>query len=369
MDHEIETDEEDTMANYFVIDFKKYGGSEAFKNVMGHNLRRRNYKDRANIDPARSSDNIVLAATDESWSEYMEKANTMARENGGRALRKGSADFFSIVIDASVIEGWSDDDYIAYLRDAEKWLRERFKGQKILASVIHVDEKKPHLHFTASYFNTERGRWSQKYLAQTKATDLNALLNDFERDIGQKYGLRRGESAKEKAKKEILAAIKIEREEPTPLQRLMGKKPRYYITGSDTKHLARLGRELAIAQRAIKEQAVHQLAHRLEEENRKKEEELKKREEELAETREKLNKAEWKVGEYATQLFQLKTDLMDMRAKLSEYENIARMVGGKDRLAELAEKNRAAARHTKKRIRTRTGTRTISVDDDDLSFV
>ena len=353
---------------YFVIDFKKYGGGEAYKNVMGHNLRKRHYRDRANIDPARSDRNIVLHKTDESWSEYMEHCNAKAKESGGRKLRKGSADFFSIVIDASVIEGWSDDDYIRYLRDAERWLRERFAGQKILASVIHVDEKKPHLHFTASYFNEERGRWSQKYLAQEKKTDLNTMLDDFERDIGQKYGLRRGESAKEKAKKEILAAIKIEREEPTPLQRLMGKKPRYYIAGSDTKHLARLGRELAIAHRAIKEQAVHQLTYRLREEKERAEEELHKKERELEHTKEKLAKAEWKAGEYATQLFQVKTELLDLRAKLSRYEELSRKVGGFDKLAELAEKNRAArATHTKKRIRTRTGTRTISVDDD-LTF-
>ncbi len=355
------------MANYFVIDFKKYKGAEAYKNVMGHNLRKRNYKDRANIDPARSDKNIVLHRYDGKWSEYMDECNTKAKERGGRKLRKGSADFFSIVIDASVIDGWSDDDYIAYLRDAEKWLRERFKGQKILASVIHVDEKKPHLHFTASYFNEDRGRWSQKYLAQEKKTDLNTLLDDFERDVGAKYGLRRGESAKEKAKKEILAAIKIEREEPTLLERLAGKKPRYIIKGSDPKHIARLGRELAIAQRAIKEQAVHQLAYRLREENLRKEEELHKKERELEHTKEKLNKAEWERGEYATQLFQVKTELLDLRAKLSEYENMARMVGGKDRLAELAEKNRAARSATRKRVRTRTGTRSVSVDDD-LSF-
>ncbi len=352
---------------YFVIDFKKYGGSEAFKNVMGHNLRRRNYRERANIDPARSDKNIVLARTDQTWAEYMDECNAKARENGGRALRKGSADFFSIVIDASVIEGWSDDDYIRYLRDAEKWLRERFAGQKILASVIHVDEKKPHLHFTASYFNEDRGRWSQKWLAQEKKTDLNTLLDDFERDVGAKYGLRRGQDQKEKAKKEILATLKIEREEPTPLQRLMGKKPRYYIAGSDTKHLARLGRELAIAHRAIKEQAVHQLAHRLSEDLAKKEEELKKEREELSETREKLAKAEWKVGEYATQLFQLKTEVYDLRAKLSRYEELSKKVGGFDKLAELAEKNRAARSATRKRIRTRSGTRSVSMDDD-LTF-
>ena len=355
------------MANYFVIDFKKYGGSEAYKNVMGHNLRKRHYRDRANIDPARSNRNIVLHKTDESWKEYMEHCNAKAKENGGRKLRAGSADFFSIVVDASVIDGWSDDDYIRYLKDAEKWLRERFAGQKILASVIHVDEKKPHLHFTVSYFNEDRKRWSQKWLAQQKATDLNQMLDDFERDVGSKYGLKRGENTKEKAEKEILKTLKIEKEERSLIERLTGKKPRLYIKGVDPKNFARLGRKLAIAQRAIKEQAVHQLAHRLQEENLRKEEELRKKEEELSETREKLKSAEWKVGEYATQLFQVKTELMDMRAKLTEYENMARMVGGKDHLAELAEKNRATrAEKSRKRIRTQTGTRTI--DDDDLTF-
>ncbi len=352
---------------YFVIDFKKYGGGAAYKNIMGHNLRKRNYRERANIDPARSDKNIVLHRTDQTWQEYMDECNTKARESGGRKLRAGSADFFSIVIDASVIEGWSNDDYIAYLKDAEKWLRERFKGQKILASVIHVDEKKPHLHFTVSYFNEDRKRWSQKWLAQEKKTDLNTLLDDFERDVGAKYGLQRGQDQKEKATKEILAALEIEKEEPTLLERLAGKKPRLYIKSANPKNFAKLARELAIAQRAIKEQAVHQLAYKLKEENLRKEEELKKREEELSETREKLAKAEWKVGEYATQLFQLKTDLMDMRAKLSEYENMARKVGGKDRLAELAEKNRAARSATRKRVRTRSGTRSVSLDDD-LTF-
>ena len=356
------------MANYFVIDFKKYGGAEGYKNIMGHNLRKRNYKNRANIDTTRSSDNIVLHRTDQTWQEYMDECNTKAKESGGRKLRAGSADFFSIVVDASVIEGWSDDDYIRYLRDAERWLRERFKGQKILASVIHVDEKKPHLHFTASYFNEERGRWSQKYLAQQKATDLNQMLDDFERDVGAKYGLRRGESAKEKAKKEILATLKIEREEPTLLERLAGKKPRYIIKGSDPKHIARLGRELAIAQRAVKEQAVHQLAHRLQEENLRKEEELKKREEELSETQEKMERYRSRVGKYALDLAEARVEIQDLRAKLSRYDDLARKVGGFDKLAELAEKNAARAEKSRKRIRTRTGTRTISIDNNDLTF-
>ncbi len=340
------------MGNYFVVDFKKFGGSEAFKNVMGHNLRKRNYKDRPNIDTARSNRNIVLHHTDESWSEYMEACNTKARENGGRKLRAGSADFFSIVVDCSVIEGWKEEDYIRYLRDAEKWLRERFAGQKILASVIHVDEKKPHLHFTASYFNEERGKWSQKWLAQEKKTDLNTLLDDFERDIGQKYGLQRGMSEKDRAKKEILQAIKIEKEEPSFFQKLTGAEPRFVIREIDHGKVARLGRELAIAQRAVKEQAVHQLAYRLEEEKKRTEEELRERERELSEKEKELSEAKEKVAEYAYDLLNLKAENGKLRTELNEYRELARKVGGKEKLKELAEEHKI---EEKTRSHTRSG--------------
>ncbi len=333
------------MGNYFVVDFKKFGGSEAFKNVMGHNLRKRNYKDRPNIDTARSNRNIVLHHTDESWSEYMEACNTKARENGGRKLRAGSADFFSIVIDASVVDGWKEEDYIRYLRDAEKWLRERFAGQKILASVIHVDEKKPHLHFTASYFNEERGRWSQKWLAQSKKTDLNALLDDFERDIGSKYGLQRGLSEKDRAMKKIQEIVEVEKEEPSFFRKLMGQKPKYVFKRIPAKKLARLGRELAIARNAVKEQAVHQMVYHLEEEKKRKEEELRKRERELENTKEKLNEAEAKVAEYAYDLLNLKAENGKLRTELNEYRTLAKKVGGLEKLKELVKEHEIEPEH------------------------
>lgn len=340
------------MGKYFVIDFKKFGGSEAFKNVMGHNLRKRHYRDRANIDPARSNSNIVLHKTDESWSEYMEHCNAVARENGGRKLRKGSADFFSIVVDCSVIEGWKEEDYIRYLKDAESWLRERFQGQKILASVIHVDEKKPHLHFTASYFNTDRGKWSQKWLAQEKKTDLNQLLDDFERDIGSKYGLQRGMSEKDRALEKVRELVEVEKEEPSFFRKLLGAEPRYIFKKIPAKKLAKLGRELAIAQNAVKSPAVHQMVYHLEDEKKKMEEELQERERELEQTREKLDEAEAKAAEYAYDLLQAKAENGKLRSELAEYENMARKVGGKEKLAELAEQNRTEPEKTHSHTRS-----------------
>jgi len=199
------------MSRYFVIDFKKWRGREAFKNVLsGHNARKRKAS-RPYVDKQKK--NIELSPLKwGSYEEMMEELNSKAKISGGRKLRKGSSEIFSIVIDASKMKGWTTDKYIEYLKEAEKWLRHRFHGHPIIHSAIHMDETKPHLHIAFSYFNEERGRWSQKHLAQQKLTDLNKLLSDFENDIGNKYGLRRGDGIsreKKKIKQEIVKSVEI----------------------------------------------------------------------------------------------------------------------------------------------------------------
>ena len=344
------------MARYFVIDFKKYGGPEAHKNVLGHNLRHRHYKERQNIDTALSDKNVVLTGTNQTWQEYMDECNEKAKKSGGRKLRTGSADFFSIIVDCSVVEGWKEENYTQYLDEAEKWLRERFRGQKILASVIHLDEKKPHLHFTVSYFNEERGRWSQKWLAQEKKTDLNAILDDFERDIGAKYGLERGKSVKEKAEKEIVAAIQAGIKEPSPVERMTGKKPKPYLKIKNTKDFERLARKIAIAEKAIKEQPVHQFAYRLRDEKERIEKDLRRRERELEETYIKLDMTESRASKYAQELKRTKAELARTREELSKYEELVGRAGGIDEVEKLIERR-------KKELE-----RTRSVSDINVSF-
>jgi len=182
---------------YFVIDFKKIKTPEQYKNVIvGHNNRKRNYLNRVNINTSKSKNNIILTDLNfKDENEILDYAkNNLAK--GKRQIRKNSAKSFSIVVDCSVMEGWTEKDYIKYLEEADKWFKKRFKGQEIISSVIHLDESKPHLHISFSYFNKEEGAWIQKNLYQQGKTDLNKILADFEKEIGQKYGLKRGDNVK-----------------------------------------------------------------------------------------------------------------------------------------------------------------------------
>lgn len=213
---------------YFVIDFKKLKTQAQFQNwILGHNERKYNLQ-RNNVDKTHTKDNILITECKyKSFREFIEtkkreiqelnkqnrqkrkqlveelikqgynkkEAQKIARQKfkKRRSLTVDQAVGFSIVVDCSVIQGWSQEDYISYLKDAEKFLKQRFNNLEILSSIIHLDESKPHLHISFAYWDTQEKKFTQKELWKNKITDLNNILNDFERDIGQKYDLVRGD--------------------------------------------------------------------------------------------------------------------------------------------------------------------------------
>ena len=251
----------------------------------------------------------------------MDECNTIAKQNGGRALKKGSKDFFAIVVDSSVIEGWNEDDYIKYLEDAEKWLRERFKGQKLLYSVIHRDEKKPHLHIAFSFFNEEKGRWNQRGLKQSKIDRLPLLLREFEEEIGKKYGLQKGESLENRGRKAVSKAIKIKEEKKGFL---WWKRTEHRITGINKKQYTRIGRALVFAKEYEKHKPDIQHTARVSELNRKIEELTEKTltiQQELQETRKKLISQE--------------KELQKLQEENREYQGLVKLVGSPEKLQSL----------------------------------
>jgi len=203
------------MSNYFVLGFRKIKTIEEYKNkIAGHNHRNRDYPNRSNIDTSKSKNNIVLQKLKyKSARELINSANQKIKEENEkikernesvtdkkqkeklkRGLKKGSSFAFEILVDCSKIPGWQESNYIEYLKEAEKWLKDKFQGQEVISSIIHLDEGKPHLHITFSYFNKDLKKWNQRGLKEQNLTNLNILLKDFERDIGKKYGLKKGDN-------------------------------------------------------------------------------------------------------------------------------------------------------------------------------
>jgi len=197
---------------YFVIGFRKIKTAEEYKNkIVGHNHRNRKYiKSHQNIDWSRTEQNIILQDLKyKNATELIESGNNNLKGKS-RKLKKNSAFAFEMIIDCTPRDDWKQQDYIAYLKDAYEYLKERFKGQELISAVIHMDEGKPHLHIVFSYFNTELGKWNQRGLMKEKKTDLNKILDDFEEKVGKKYGFVRGRGKEldKPLKKELAKKVK-----------------------------------------------------------------------------------------------------------------------------------------------------------------
>jgi len=210
---------------YFVLGFRRYKTHEEFKNkIVGHNHRTRHYlKSHMNINWSKTHKNIILTDLQfKSLNELLDFAKQNLKK-GKRQLKKGAAWGFEFIVDCTPREDWTEEDYIRYLRDAEKWLRDRFKGLKVISSVIHLDEGKPHLHITFSYFNELEGQWYQRKLKEKKLDRLKEILKEFEKDIGKKYGFVRGKG--EEIDKPLKKALAKVAEEKIVIEKKLGFVP------------------------------------------------------------------------------------------------------------------------------------------------
>lgn len=194
--------------NYFVIciDKIKNGG---IGNRIGHNDRSRNYKSE-NVKKELSHLNIVLEnnpkiKTDKDILNYSKEK----LKSKNRQVKEDSSKFFEIVIDSSK-EALSEEENIKYLKDSFEYFKKRFNGQTIIDATIHRDEGKPHLHMIFSYFNEDKGKWTQKELYQQKTTDINEILKDFENKIGKKYNLKKGDKQELQQEIEKIEIKKVE---------------------------------------------------------------------------------------------------------------------------------------------------------------
>lgn len=180
------------MKNYLVIGMNKITSGEAFKNALGHNRRDRNYESK-NVRKEDSHKNIVLENLEFRTKEQYLKHTREKLSSGKRQIKEDSAAAFEIVIDSSK-DALTEEQNIQYLKDSHEYFKKRFRGQEILNSTIHMDEGKPHLHMVFSYFNEELGQWNQKNMYKNGITDINNILKDFEKNIGKKYNLVKGDN-------------------------------------------------------------------------------------------------------------------------------------------------------------------------------
>jgi len=166
----------------------------AVQGMQIHNQREKDHSHtNADIDFLNSNQNYDLKNNQD--ISYHQRIKEIISENytGSRAIRKDAVLMCECLItsDNEFFKVLAPQHQQQFFKQSYEWLSERFGAKNVVSATVHLDERTPHMHFDFVPMTVD-GKLSAKEIFRYK-TDLSKLHDDFYKNIGQKYGLERGE--------------------------------------------------------------------------------------------------------------------------------------------------------------------------------
>ena len=187
-------------AQYAILRFAKYKGPE-IGHIESHNERTKDeYASNPDIDKSRSCLNFHLL---EPERKYRAEAERQIKDAGCRT-RSDSVRVVEALVTATpeFFKGKKKDKIKAYFQEALDFIREHQDPKTIISTVVHMDEKTPHMHLSFVPL-TEDGRLCAKEIVGNKKK-LTQWQDRFWEHMVKKYpDLERGESASETGRDHI----------------------------------------------------------------------------------------------------------------------------------------------------------------------
>ena len=165
-----------------------------------HNQRERESKTNFDIDKSKIDLNYDLH--NESNITFSKKIKDIIKENviTDRAIRKDAVVMCNFIItsDKKFFDNLSDLERERFFETSYKFFEERYGKEKIISSIVHLDEKTPHMHLNLVPV-TEDKKLSAKRLFDRN--ELRALQDDFPKFLNENnFELKRGLDAEGKNK-------------------------------------------------------------------------------------------------------------------------------------------------------------------------
>lgn len=189
--------------SYAIVRVQKFKAS-AVRGIQFHNRREKDSRTNPDIDKSRTPQNVALIDCPDYRAAIADRLSTLKTS---RAVRKDAVVMAQVLV-TSGPEFFKDmplEKQQAFFRQSLDFIADRYGKDNILSAVIHMDEKTPHMHVDLTPIRD--GRLTAKTIF-TRA-ELGNLQTDFARDVGQQYGLKRGESREEKQRHLSTAEFKL----------------------------------------------------------------------------------------------------------------------------------------------------------------
>ena len=188
------------MLQYGILRFEKHKGNPARPMEAHHERQKKEYASNPDVDMERSKNNFHII---QPQGRYYHEIQSRIEKAGCRT-RRDSTRFVDTLITASpgFFKGKKPEKIRAYFERATDFLSRRVSRENIISTVVHMDEKTPHLHLIFVPL-TKDNRLSAKEILGNRAS-LSKWQDDFYVFMVQKYpNLERGESERNTGRQHI----------------------------------------------------------------------------------------------------------------------------------------------------------------------
>jgi len=166
-------------------------GKGSLRGLQSHNQREKDCNTNPDIDMSKKEENYDLV--NPIPISYFQKINQRISElNLKKAVRKDAVLMCNFIVtsDSAFFKNLSEEEQKQFFEDSKIFFANRYGENNLIHATVHMDETTPHMHLGLVPV-TDDGRLSAKSIFNR--TELKSLQTDFAKDVGEKYGLIRGE--------------------------------------------------------------------------------------------------------------------------------------------------------------------------------
>lgn len=158
------------------------------RGIQIHNNRERSSHTNPDINIGKSDENYHLIHSDNYSRDIKASIEFFASET--KTVRKDAVVYCSFVVtsDEQTMKAMSLEQQKAFFNDSVQWFARRYGGENIVNATVHMDETTPHMHL--GIVPITDNRLTAKKLFDRK--ELTAIQTDFAKQVGERYGLKRG---------------------------------------------------------------------------------------------------------------------------------------------------------------------------------
>jgi len=192
------------LMSFGIVRVQKFKAADV-KGIQSHDRRERDSRSNPDIDKAKSAENYSLVSSDNLSTAIQGRIDSLEMT---KAVRKDAVVMAQLLVtsDHDFFKNLTPEKEKAFFQQSLKFIEDRYGKENVLSATVHKDEKTPHMHVNLTPIKGQR--LSAKALFDRN--ELKSLHTDFNRSVGQSWGLQRGESREEKRKHLDTEAFKLQ---------------------------------------------------------------------------------------------------------------------------------------------------------------